>query len=244
MVASDEPVDPGRSLRALWRSRFLITAIVVLATGTAFGVSRAGTERYRATTTIAVDEPVSALAGDVSVVRRLETIRTLLTTSSVLTSAARQLKGETARSLEDKVTTRLDPDANIIDISATDEGRQQAADIANTVATISLNEQRSRRLQQLDRTRAALLQQLASLSRSPADDAQVQAIRQELSALTVATATAGTELVVAEEATPPRSAHSPRPLRTAALVFAGSLFAAVLLALARDYLFSAPADEI
>ena len=71
-----------------------------------------------------------ALAGgdNDSMTRRLATIQTLLTSRDVLTRAADQLPGETADTLEDKVSASVDDRASIVDVQASDGDADGAAD--------------------------------------------------------------------------------------------------------------------
>lgn len=65
---------------------------------------------------------------------------------------------------------------------------------------------------------------------------EIQAINDRINDLRVQEASAGSDLQLAEEATPPDSPASPRPLRNAVLAFFASLFLAILFSLGRDQL--------
>jgi capsular polysaccharide biosynthesis protein len=232
----DEPIDVRRYAAALRRSALLIVVVVVVATAVGLGVSASATKQYRATAKLAVDDSVVPIGTGDTAARRLATIRVLLTTNDVLATAARHLRGETATSLRAKVHATVAADANIISLSATDRRAAHAADVANTVATIALAAQRNRILAQVATTRQALLEQLAGLGRLPETDVQIQAIRDELSSLSVTAATAGSGFVVAEKATAPTGPVSPHPGRVAVLVACAALFLGVLLAIGREQL--------
>ena len=144
-VTPEESVDVRRYLSAISRSRRMILLILVIVTGTVVGVSLWLPYSYSATASIVLEEDTSAFeASDPESVRRqLNTTQQLLTASSVLESAAARLPGETADGLEDKVSSEVDPEANIVKVSASDGDASRAAAIANTVSETFLSERRA-----------------------------------------------------------------------------------------------------
>jgi Mrp family chromosome partitioning ATPase/capsular polysaccharide biosynthesis protein len=234
----DEPVDVPRYVAALKRAWPLIALIVASMTVTVLALSLVLPETYRATAKIVMDDRAEGLEpSDVETVkRRLATVRALLTTRAVRQRAARSLPGETPETLEDKVEPSVDRDANIIDIAATDGDPNGAAAIANAVARSFLAMQRAAERARLARARTQLLQALDRLRASPVSDAQVQAIQERLSQVSVSEASAGTELQLAQPARPPEDPDSPRPVRNTIFAFFASIFIAVLAALAIDHL--------
>lgn len=192
---------------------------------------------YRATARIVLEDASGLLeSGDASVERRLATLQTLVTTRDVLRAAGRQLEDENADSLEDKVSSSVDPEANIINVSATDDSAEGAAAIANAVSKEFLVKRRRAERQRLTRARANLLQALNRLRSSPAARVEGAALRERLSELTVSEASVGAELQVAQAARPPSSPSSPKPIRNTAFALFASLFLGALLALARGHL--------
>jgi capsular exopolysaccharide synthesis family protein len=192
---------------------------------------------YRATARIVLEDASGLLeSGDASVERRLATLQTLVTTRDVLRAAGRQLEDENADSLEDKVSSSVDPEANIINVSATDDSAEGAAAIANAVSKEFLAKRRRAERQRLTRARANLLQALNRLRSSPAARVEGAALRERLSELTVSEASVGAELQVAQAARPPSSPSSPKPIRNTAFALFASLFLGALLALARGHL--------
>jgi capsular exopolysaccharide synthesis family protein len=192
---------------------------------------------YRATARIVLEDASGLLeSGDASVERRLATLQTLVTTRDVLRAAGRQLEDENADSLEDKVSSSVDPEANIINVSATDDSAEGAAAIANAVSKEFLVKRRRAERQRLTRARANLLQALNRLRSSPAARVEGAALRERLSELTVSETSVGAELQVAQAARPPSSPSSPKPIRNTAFALFASLFLGALLALARGHL--------
>jgi capsular exopolysaccharide synthesis family protein len=239
-LAPDQPVETGRYLDAVRRSKLLIALIVLPLTAVVLGVSLLLPKSYRATAEIVVEGASDPLGtSDVeSVERRLATTKALLTTRETLRRAAKKVPGETASTLDERVSSSVDPSANIISVAATHETARGAALIANAVATTFVNRQRRVERRRLNRARGALLRALAPLEGRRGEQAAAEraAIRERLTDLNVSAAGTGAELTVAEAARPPRVAFAPRPLRNAAFGFFAAAFVAMLTVLARAQL--------
>src|SRR5437764_316054 len=143
-VPPDEPLEARRYVDAFRRSWPLILLIVVPLTVLVFVVSALFPKTYSSSAKLVLDTTGNPLeASDAaSVQRRLATIQVLLTTRDVFARAARRLPGETPASVQDKVTSSVDPNANVITLAATDSTPRGAARIANAVASRFLVEQR------------------------------------------------------------------------------------------------------
>ena len=239
-LPQDEPIEVGRYLGSLRRSWLLMLAIVVPLTAAVLLVSLTLAETYRATAKIVVESAADPLeTRDVeSVERRLATIQVLLTTRETFRRAARSLKGERIVTLKDKVGASVDPNANIINVVATDDTAAGAAKIANAVASSFLTTERRTEQRRLNRARATLLRALADLEGVRGLQAQEEraAVRERLTDLNFGAANAGSELALAEAARPPSEPYSPRPARNALFAFFASAFIAVLVVLARAQL--------
>ncbi len=234
----DQPVDVARYVGALRRGAWLIALIVVPLTLTVLVVSLALPKTYRATAKIVKADTAGAFEpGDVeSVKRRLATLQTLLVTRDVLDRAAGRLPGESADTLENKVQASVDRNSNILYVVGSDGDAKGAASIANAVATTFLSLQQSEAQGRLDQRRSELLEALDRARGRPDAAAEVRAIQQRLTELTVSGASAGQELQLAQAARPPASASSPRPLQNTIFAFFAATFLAILAALARDQL--------
>jgi Mrp family chromosome partitioning ATPase len=232
----EEPVDVPRYLAALKRAWPLIVLLIALMTVTVLVLSLSLSKSYRATATIVLDDRAGGLeATDVETVRRrLATVQALLTTRTVLEQVAKRLPDESAQTLEDKVESSVDEDANILHVEATDGDPGGAAAIANEVARSFLKMEATAERQRFARSRAALQAALDRVqgSRSRRDEAQI--IRARLNDLSLSEAGAGTELQLAQTAEAPSTPDSPRPLRNTIFAFFASAFIAVLAALAID----------
>lgn len=234
----DQPVDVARYVGALRRGAWLIALIVVPLTLTVLVVSLALPKTYRATAKIVMTNTAGVFEpGDVETVkRRLATVQSLLVTRDVLDRAARQLPGESADTLEDKVQSSVDRNSNIVNVVGSDVDAEGAASIANAAANAFLSMQRSDEQRRLALARGDLLEALDRARGAPDAAAEVRAIQTRLSELTVSGASAGQELQLAQAARPPASASSPRPLQNTIFALFAATFLAILAALARDQL--------
>ncbi len=236
-AAAEERVDVRRYIDALVRSRWLIAAIVVVLTLVVLIVSLVLPNTYNATARLVLEDLTSTFGetNAESTQRRLVTIEQLLTTRQVLHAVASEV-GESADSLEDKIVSSVDEQANIINITVSDDDPEQAARIANSVALAFLEERTRLERERIARARENLEAEILRLEGSPNADVQIAQIRERISELTVIEGSAGADLQVAERAEPPSAPASPRPLRNAVLAFFGALFLGVLVALGRDQL--------
>ena len=234
----DEPVDVPRYLAALKRAWPLIVLLIVLMTVTVLALSLAISETYRATARIVFDDRAGAgtlETTDVETVqRRLATVQILLTTNDVLERVAEQLPRETAETLEDKVESSVDEDANIIDVSATDTEAGGAAAIANAVAREFVEMEAAADRERYARAREALQSALDRVRGLKARRAEAQSLRAQLTDLNLSQAAGGARLRLAQSAEAPSEPHSPRPVRNTIFAFFASAFIAVLAALAID----------
>lgn len=236
---AEERVEVRRYLGALRRSRVLIIAIVVLATGAVVAASLALPKTYLAQTSIVLDvQDALGQTDPESTRRQLATVQTLLTSPRVLDFSAGALRGTDSDTLESQVSSQADPEANIITVSATDDTPKGAARIANTVSQTFLTERTRLERERLAASRLQLEEEISSLddAGSPSSQVQISALRDRISQLSVSEGSAGSDLQLVSQAEVPSAANSPRPVRNGLLALFGSLFLAVLLALSRDQL--------
>ena len=235
----EQPIETGRYLDALRRSKLLIAAMILLLTSTVFLVSTALPKTYRATAKIVVGDAADPLqTGDeASLERRLATITALLETRETMRRARRRVPGATVAAFGDKVSSSVDPAANIINVVATDASARRAARIANAVAVTFVADQRAAERRRLNRARATLQAALDELEgkRGVQVATERASIRERLTDLNVA-ATNRSELELAEAARPPTAPYAPRPLRNSLFAFFAAAFIAALVVLARAQL--------
>src|SRR5215218_2872497 len=135
-LGRDEGIDSRRYVAALRRSVPMMLGIVAVLTVAVAVISFTLAKTYKAESQIIVTpaNASSLVSSDAaSEQRELATIQTLITSPSVLTAVG-QTVHRTRQDLQGRVTSTLDPNANIITITATDGTAQSAADIANAVA--------------------------------------------------------------------------------------------------------------
>jgi capsular polysaccharide biosynthesis protein/MinD-like ATPase involved in chromosome partitioning or flagellar assembly len=237
----EESIDVRRYVNALRRSRWLIAAIVVGLTAMVLALSLVSPKTYTSQATILFDENPS-VTGTTDAERQLATIQKLTMTRDVLALSAQRLPGETMSTLSGKVNASVDPNANIVNVAASDSSAVGAARIANTVARQFLARERAVELARLQASKTRLTQAIQDLRGTREGKAEIPLIRARLSELRLSEATAGSELQLADRATPPASPSSPRPVRNAAFAFIAALFLGVLVALGRERVAPRVAD--
>jgi capsular exopolysaccharide synthesis family protein len=237
-LTGEQPVEMRRYLNALRRSWLFILVFVVAITTVAVVGSTLATKRYQATATIVQGGSlISAGSTDVaSVQRQLETIQRLLKTDAVLDQAVTSLPGQTRDTISGAVSSSVDPNANIITVTAKHTNPRAAAAIADAVANALLKTQSTAETQGVVNARANLLQQLVRLRSIGAPPEELQAVRDRISELVIAQASIGTDLRLAQRAAVPGKPYTPRPARNGVIAFFAAAFLAVLIAIGRDLL--------
>lgn len=239
--SQDEPsADVSGYMAAIVRSRRLIAGIVLVGTLVVLVLSLVLPKTYTASSQVSFDPTTEALGTQdaASTERELATLNTLATSSEVLDAAARTIPGETGDTLSSKVSSSVDPNANIINIVGSDGQAAKAAAISRAVARSFLNVQAGQERQRLQRAQLDLQSQIARVQGSAVTDpaAQISAIQNRLSQIAVDIQLAGSQLQIAQPADVPSSPASPQPLRNSVLAFFGFLLIGALIALGRDQL--------
>ena len=238
----DPPVDLRRVAIAVRRSARGVAAVVGLVTVLVLVVSLLSPDRYRATARIANDPGPGLLVDIETADRQLATDAELVTAPQVLGEAARRLPGESAETLEPRVSASFDPAASMLDVVATAEDAARSRQIANTVAETFVAERDRSEGRLAARARERLADEIDRLRTLGAPATTLEAMRERLSELAVTAATAGSGLRVVQRAPTPDAPYAPRPLRSALLAFLSALLVAVLVAIARDQVRPARLD--
>jgi Mrp family chromosome partitioning ATPase/capsular polysaccharide biosynthesis protein len=237
--ADDSRIDTRRYLGALKRNRRLIVVIVVVVTLLVLIVSLVLPKSYSATAKIIYD-PESALLGPPdaeSTQRQLSTLSTLFNSPQLEQAAAKQVPGETPESIHSAISITVATEANLLEVKASADEADKAAEIANAVSTSFLQLQQEQAREKLLATQASLEEQIENVgAESETAEAQVEALQNRINHLEVQAATAGGELQLGQEATAPSSATSPDPPRNTLIALVAAIFIAVLVALGRDQL--------
>ncbi|MGI9020537.1 MAG: P-loop NTPase [Solirubrobacterales bacterium] len=237
--AAEAPLEARRYLSAISRNRWLILMIVGITTGVVLFLSLTLPKTYQATATVVLNADTGVLGppDPVTVQRQLVTADALIASVGVLEAAAKSLPGETPDAIENAIESSVNEDANLITITASDDDPDDAAAVANAVATSFLAAQKGLERERFAAAKASLTQQLNDLRDEPtASPDEISALSDRVSALSIEEASAGAELQLAERASAPGSPSSPRPSRNTILALFGSLFLGVLVALGREQL--------
>jgi capsular exopolysaccharide synthesis family protein len=242
MSSGEDPVEVGRYIEALRRSRWLIVSIVTIITVAVLGYSLTLPKSYEATASIVVNNTSGLLGGTESaaIQRNLATTATLATTAAVLGEAAKSFPGQTRTSLAKKVSASVSENANIITIKVQYGSADGAATLAGAVAQAFLNQHASIERSQTASALSALNGQIAALraraSSEPNIAAQLSALQGRAAELEAQSAGSGTQLQLVQRPEVPSAASSPRPTRNAVIALFASIFLAVLVALGREQL--------
>jgi succinoglycan biosynthesis transport protein ExoP len=236
-VTGEQPVEMRRYLNALRRAWLFILVFVAAITTVAVVGSSLASKRYRATATIVQGNTFSIGSTDsASIERQLATIQRLLTTNDVLDLAAKSLPGQSRDSLRGAVSSTVDPNASLINVTATSRNPKGAAAIADAVSQALLTTQTTIETQGVKNAIARLNQQLTRLRATGASDVEIQAVRDRISQLVIAEADIGTDLRLAQPADVPSAAFTPRPARNGVIAFFAAAFLGILIAIGRDLL--------
>ena len=233
-MPGDQPLDLRRVGEAARRNGALVALTVLAVMVIVLALSLRAPKRYEATARIAGDGAAAGAADPSAVATGLATNRELVTGPAVLSLAAAKKPGESAEALAGAVSARVEPDASILDITAASSDPREAARIANAVAGAFLARRRSDQRAAARRARLSLTAQLRRAGSGTAAGTLATALRERISDLALQEATAGTDLRLAEAATPPPRPAAPRPLRSALLAGLAALLIAITIAVVRD----------
>jgi Mrp family chromosome partitioning ATPase/capsular polysaccharide biosynthesis protein len=233
----DQAVDVRRYFDALRRGSKLIVAIAVIVTVIVALVSTILPKSYQATAHIIYSPANTPLQPTeaASTQRQLATFQSLVTTSSVIDSAARRLS-ESPSTLKDAISASVEENSNIITISATAPHADLAATRVNTVARVFISEQNTSQNLGLTNAENQLKAQIAQLRGTPGSEAEIADLQSRISALQISAAGTASELQLAGAATAPSSPASPHPARNAVIALFVALLIGVLVVLGRDQL--------
>jgi Mrp family chromosome partitioning ATPase/capsular polysaccharide biosynthesis protein len=238
----EDPIEVGRYLEALRRSRWLILTIVVVITGAVLALSVTLHKTFQATASIVVDNASGLVTSNEQqqVERNLATTAVQATTAAVLTEAAKSLRGETRESLRKKVSSSVAEKANIINVKASYATGRGAAAVAYAVARAFLNQHASSERAQTATALSLINDQIASLraraATEPTVAAQMSTLQARAAELEAASASAGSQLQLIQRPDVPTTPSSPRPLRNGVIALFASIFIGILVALGREQL--------
>jgi succinoglycan biosynthesis transport protein ExoP len=238
----EDPIEVGRYLEALRRSRWLILTIVAIVTAGVLAFSLSLPKTYEATASIVVDNASGLLSSNEqqTVQRNLQTTATLATTAAVLSEAAGAVPGETRASLAKRVSSSVAENANIINVKVAYRTGAGAAALAYAVARAFLNQHAASQRAQTATALSLINDQIAAVraraSTEPTVAAQLSTLQARAAELEAASARAGSEMQLIQRPDVPTAPSSPRPLRNAVIALFASIFLGILVALGREQL--------
>jgi succinoglycan biosynthesis transport protein ExoP len=234
---ADQAVDVRRYFDALRRGAWTIGTIVIIFTVAVVAIARALPKSYQASAQIVYNPTTTVLqpTDANSTQRQLATYQALVQTPAVLSAAARSLS-EPYTTLKSHVSSTADPNANLVTITASADSARLGAARANAVAQAFLAAEQSAQNRGLQLARVQLQSQIARLRGTPGTAGQIGALQDRISALQINAAGTASQLQIAQTATRPTSASSPRPVLDGVIALFVSLLVAVLVVLGRDQL--------
>lgn len=215
----------GLDLATLWalvKARAgLLTAVTLVAAGLALVVSLAQSDRYEATAVLLFGGTPSAeslIEGrspdtDPAPEQSSATNVALASLDTVVVRVKRRLGTDaTLDELEDAVDIKAQGLSNLVDLTAESGTANGAARLATTFAEEVVALRRAMARAEIQRAIDALNE---TISAQPDETPEVAALRQRVSELVALQAVQTSDVRIAERASPPRGASSPRPLLNA-----------------------------
>jgi capsular exopolysaccharide synthesis family protein len=234
---SDQAVDVRRYVDALRRGAWLIALLALVATAVVVAVTESLPKTYSASARL-IYNPTSSLINGTSAEstqRQLATFESLVRAPTVISTAAGRLS-ERSSTLKDAVSASADPTANLLTIAATARSPARASRRANAVAQAFVAEERNLQNRGYQTARSQLEAEIARLRSTPGTAAQIAALESRISDLQISATGTDSELQIAESATPPTSATSPRVAVDALIALVVAVLLGVFVTLARDQL--------
>jgi len=222
-------------LSVLWRRKWIILFVVVVATASAYYYSYRQVDRYSASASLIYEQqinPADPLDGGSTDVATLD--RQIAATSDIMASPDMQLRIEELLKQENvntsagyTVTTSSSSGSNIVVMNAdsADAGLAAAAANASATAFVDMNIERQR--DQIAKASGAIEEQLANYEGAAKQSPEYLMLEQRLQDLQILSTAATGNYRVLAPASVPRAPYAPNPLRNAILAFGVSLFAAI-----------------
>jgi receptor protein-tyrosine kinase len=227
---------PADYIRPLWRRKWLILAITLLATLATLAFFLQKPKRYEASTkvffqNVTVAQLINPNAGSGEPDRNLVNQATLLLSRDVATNVARRIgfEGDPAALLGD-VTAVPSEGSDFILIRAAQETPEGAADVANGFARAFIEIRTSRLRREIQTQEVQTAAQLRRLPRTPETAEERANLSATIRQLRLARNLPSASAQQVDPARPPAEAVAPRPVRAAAFAFLLSLLAGIGLA--------------
>jgi capsular exopolysaccharide synthesis family protein len=223
----------------LARQKLVIVLVAIICAVLAFGISAVEKKKYQATATVVVSDPSQGLAllgtsylSTSSPLQLASAAAPQVTRNEVVTAVKRSLHSSlSTAALSNLVTTAINPNSYLLEITTTAANAQRAARLANAFAftdsRITTAETRTSY-----RNQATALER--GLGRNADSTAAVTVIENAVRLKNLASV--ATPLAVSTAASVPSSPASPRPVRNTLAGLAFGLFLGIAIAVARSAL--------
>jgi Mrp family chromosome partitioning ATPase/capsular polysaccharide biosynthesis protein len=235
MAISPDDVTVRDYLRPLFRRRWLVIVIVVMATAATYGYYENQPKDYQASTRILLGgggNPLDQSAGVLSD-REVQDLAGLLSSRDVANGVAKRLgrTGE-AGALAGSVKAFASPGSDFVQIKAYQGSAQDAADVANAFAQAFISLRTDAVRKDVTKAVSATQAQLNTLPRTAANKTTRQQLEDNIRQLRLTAAVSNGSATQVDPALPPATASGPRPKRDAGLAFIVALIGAIGLAYA------------
>jgi succinoglycan biosynthesis transport protein ExoP len=232
----------GGIARALVRRAWLIGACVLLAAGAALVVSLLQTKQYTANASLLFRDPGfderifgHSVFENTDPDREAATNVRLVSLEAVADLTAKDLPGNLdGDNVSNKVAIGSDPQSDVVTISATDPSPEFAAQIANTFATDYIGLRRAADRSKVRQAIRLVKRDLRELSPAQQQGSAGQALQLEVSRLQTLEAVQTGNAELAQSATVPSAASSPKTMRNVVLAAIVGLVLGIGLAFLRE----------
>ena len=243
MIDQEPPasLDVRLYLWPLWRRKWVILLVVLIAAGAAYALASTRPRTYEASTHIYIEnaDPTSVLTpGTPSgppTPQQLQDIATLFTAQAVTSQVYHELR--MAPGSAGSVNVVPEPNSSFVTVTAVSRAPELAARLANAYARVFLRDQRTRVVQQAHQARVAAQAELATLHQSASDpnaSAERQTLLTDIAQLESIELDPSPGAQQIDTALVPTTAISPRPLRDGLIGAGIGLVLGVLLAYALE----------
>ena len=237
-VVDEQPIDIHQYSRALRAAapRIAIFSLIAAAAAIVFSVIHQSSSTYAASTSILAGDTLSTAPAldSTTAARRLATVNLLTRTTKVLSYAANRLDGVTVDQLRTVVGSSIDPNANVITITASGPTQAAATARADGVANALITIERQIEQQASTDARRSALAELARLREEGADALTIRAVESQLALQAAGALGSVGGFQVLQAAEPLQSSAAPVWLSSGIVVFFAVALLGMLVVLARE----------
>ena len=231
-------------LNVVWHRKWLIIAIVVVATASAYFLAARKTPQYSATASLLYEQPIdvtnplvgsSAWIDPTLQALDVQSISTVVDSPDiyqrVVKAVGQPMLDVAPYSVSGSAVTDTSNNgtggSNVAQVTVVSSDPKQAAALANAYALAFVQRRKDHQQEQIKEGEAALEKRLKA---TPTGTTEYYYLQQTLGGLAISYSTVTGDFSMVTPATPPSAPFAPRPLRSAVLGFGVGLFAAIGLA--------------